>query len=104
MKLKIYSLVFFIGSLLSLPTIAQRVISADLTYAYVSGETYEFTLNVYRDCSNLSFLQSTYNVTYYSKNCSNKSGTFDVNFVKKVKLSAACPTKTSFCDGGDQPG
>lgn len=103
--MKYFKLLFFIGFFsVSSNLLANRVISADLTYTYVSGETYEFTLTVYRDCSVLSFLPSYYNVNYFSKSCNNTLGDFRVDFYDRKKLSAACPGKASFCDGGDQPG
>jgi gliding motility-associated-like protein len=91
----------------SVSTFAQglggRVIGADLTYKSLGGNTYEVTLNAYRDCASTSSLNSFYAVNYLGV-APTVSGSIIVNQVSVTEVSISCAGQATICEGGSLPG
>lgn len=94
--------------LLSLPRhlLATHAMGTDITYQWVSGETYEFTLTFYRDCLGSTAPSSvTLNINSPSACGSTASVTLSQNGAG-VEVSPLCPTQltNSTCNSGTLPG
>jgi hypothetical protein len=84
---------------------ASHLVGADITYTCLGGNTYKFTLTVYRDCASGALLEPTYNISYSSTSCG-LQGTFTVAKIPGtgLEISPVCPTVPSTCTGGTSPG
>lgn len=83
---------------------ASHFVGADLTYSCLSGNTYEITLNLYRDCAGATFPNS-WNINISSASCGfNNSAT--VTLVSSQEVSAICVQQigNTSCNGGSLPG
>ncbi|MBX7240958.1 MAG: HYR domain-containing protein [Bacteroidia bacterium] len=83
---------------------ASHFVGADLTYNCLSGNTYEITLNLYRDCAGGGFPNS-WNINIASASCGvNNSAT--VTLVSSQEVSAICIPQigNTSCSGGNLPG
>ncbi|MEL6190900.1 MAG: gliding motility-associated C-terminal domain-containing protein [Bacteroidota bacterium] len=80
-------------------TYADHVIGADLTYECLGGNTYQFTLTVYRDCSGAFF--TTPPELSFSSSCGFTT-TQPTTFVGSEEISQLCPTEliNSTCNSG----
>lgn len=81
---------------------ATHIVGADITYKHISGNRYEFTLDIYRDCAGQN-VASQYQIDYGSISC-NIQNSFRVNPVHKEEISPVCPTRPSICQGGQEIG
>jgi len=108
MKVRLLGLLFFllISLLYSMPSHATHSVGADLSYTCLGGNTYEITLNLYRDCDGVS-APSSATVSISSSNCGVNTNTIlsrDPNSPEEI--SPICPSQsnTSTCQGGSYPG
>ncbi|MFN3404690.1 MAG: PKD domain-containing protein [Cytophagaceae bacterium] len=82
---------------------ATHIVGADIGYTNVGPNTFEFTLNVYRDCGGIP-VQPSYWLDYASVSC-NLQGNFMVTRQGGgVEISPNCPTAITTCNGGQHPG
>ena len=103
-KLKLQVLLLICGLIASVSSFASHIAGMDLTYKYVSGNTYEVTAVFYRDCQGIAVnLQETLTVK-------SALGGVNLQFVMdqltgtgKV-ISTPCNGQLTTCDGGTQPG
>ena len=83
---------------------ATHISGADITYKYVSGNTYQLSLTLYRDCAGIA-APNAVGVNYSSTSCS-FNGT--VNLAKLPgtgkEISHICSTAVTTCRGGTLPG
>jgi gliding motility-associated-like protein len=82
---------------------ATHIVGADLTYRWVSGNTYEITLTAYRDCEGIP-IQPTFRIDYSSLTC-NVQNTLIVRLDgNPSEITPVCPTVPTTCAGGTQIG
>ena len=74
----------------------------DITYTYVSGNDYEVTLIIYRDCYGISVSTSP-SVTFESASCG-QNFNFNIPFIQINDVSQVCAGQTTTCNGGSLPG
>ncbi len=83
---------------------ATHISGADITYKWVSGNTYQLSLTLYRDCAGIA-APATAAVTYSSVSCSRN---LTVNLTKVPgtgqEISHACSTAVTTCSGGSLSG
>ncbi|MFN8166264.1 MAG: SprB repeat-containing protein [Bacteroidia bacterium] len=85
-------------------TFATHISGADLTYRWVSGNTYELTLALYRDCSGIS-APTNVTITYSSVTCGvNSTVTINKKPGTGNEISMVCSTAVTTCSGGTYPG
>ncbi|MCO6499412.1 MAG: gliding motility-associated C-terminal domain-containing protein [Vicingus serpentipes] len=109
-KLKIfYSLLFkaflflFLG-LLSVNSYATHVQGGDITIKCLGGNQYEIRLSLYRDCAGVNAPNSA-SVTYSSASCGiNQNVTLNKIPGTGVEVTPICPSASSRCTGGSNPG
>lgn len=78
---------------------------ADITYTCIGTDTYQFTLNFYRDCAGVQWPGSA-TLNFNSVLC-NQSGNIPLTLVSgPIEVSPLCPTQigNSSCNGGGLPG
>lgn len=80
---------------------ATHVMGADITYTWISGNDYQVTLTLYRDCSG-STIGTTPQDIDLSSSCGNFSASLD--WVSTTNVSQVCATATTTCNGGTLPG
>lgn len=80
---------------------ATHVMGADITYTWVSGNDYQVTLTLYRDCSGSTISETSQDIDLASS-CGNFSATLD--WVSTTNVSQVCATATTTCNGGTLPG
>jgi gliding motility-associated-like protein len=100
MKNLLLTLLFiFIGTLSAKAT---HLMGGEITYKHISGDTYEVTLVVYRDCSGID-VGNTASIDF-SSSCGNFTETFDLD--STIEVSQLCPSdlNNSTCNGGTLPG
>ncbi len=101
---KIILIVCFIILLSPLNSDATHIGGADLSYKWISGDTFELTLTLYRDCSGISAPNSV-SVNYKSLSCG-----YNLNVIlNKVpgtgtEITKPCTSATTNCSGGVTPG
>ncbi len=83
---------------------ASHIVGADMSYKNIGANTFEFTLNIYRDCAGIP-VQPTYEIDYASLNC-NIQGHFVVSVIPSLtrEVSPVCPGIPTLCTGGTQNG
>ena len=105
LKKAVYSAYVFICCMLSFQVAnATHIAGADLTYEYVSGNTYRIHLTLYRDCSGNQMQQSEI-VTIKSASCS-QNYTINVNQDAGTggEITFPCAGGGSTCAGGSSFG
>jgi hypothetical protein len=83
---------------------ASHIAGADLTYKWVSGNIWEISLTLYRDCYGI-VVNNSESVHFYSATCS-QSFSASVSKIAGtgVEITNACPTNPSTCSGGPSYG
>ncbi|MBL0102641.1 MAG: SprB repeat-containing protein [Bacteroidetes bacterium] len=83
---------------------ATHISGADLTYRWISGNTYELTLELYRDCSGVA-APNNVTINYSSISCGVNS-TVTISRVPGTgnEISMTCSTAVTTCQGGSYPG
>jgi len=83
---------------------ASHLMGAEITYKHVSGDDYEVTLIIYRDCSGID-VGNTANVSFISNSCGlNFNETFDLDSTIEVSQLCDASLGSSTCNGGSLPG
>lgn len=82
---------------------ATHVRGADLTYRCLSGNTYEFTLTLYRDCSGAT-LGTTANITLVSNTCGVNTNITLVQEGAALEVSPICASQISQTTCASPPG
>ncbi|GAB4422600.1 MAG: hypothetical protein OHK0039_38770 [Bacteroidia bacterium] len=84
---------------------ATHAMGADLRYEHISGNTYRFTLTVYRDCQG-SALTNMQNIAFQSDSCGIARYIVQADRVSITELTPLCPPQQplSTCNGGILPG
>lgn len=75
----------------------------ELTYSCTGGNTYQFTMNFYRDCSGITPAPS-YTLNISSVTCGLTTSITLNQGGPAVEISAVCPSVPSTCSGGSNPG
>lgn len=86
---------------------ATHAMGADLTYACLGGDTYEFTLTFYRDCApGAAPASASYPVTISSASCGQLAIIVLNQVGTAIDISPLCPADkpNSTCNGGTLPG
>ncbi len=83
---------------------ATHISGADITYKYVSGNTYQLSLTLYRDCAGIA-APNAVGVNYSSVSCS-FNGTVNLSKLPGTgkEISHVCSTAVTTCRGGVLPG
>lgn len=82
-------------------TRASHIVGGEIYYEWVSGNTYNVKMSLYRDCSGINF-STSYNLSYTSVTCG-LNGTFNVSMTggpQQVSPICAASIGNSFCNGG----
>ena len=88
--------------LCSLGSYATHLISADITYTHVSGNDYEVTLTIYRDCSGIN--ANTNQIVNFTSTSCGQNFDFNIPYIITNDVSQVCPGQTTTCNGGTAPG
>ena len=87
-----------------LASYATHISGADITYRWISGNTFELNLTLYRDCSGIA-APNNVSVSYSSASCGyNLSVTLNKVPGTGQEISQACSTSVTTCAGGTYPG
>ncbi len=104
-KLRISVVLTFLFLLMS-PFISRstHISGADITYKWLSGNTYQLNVTLYRDCAGIA-APSTVGVNYSSVSCS-FSGSFNLSRVAGTgqEISHVCSSAVTTCSSGTLPG
>ena len=85
-------------------TSATHISGADITYTWVSGNTYTLDLTLYRDCSGVS-APNNVSVSYSSVSCNyNLSVTLNKLAGTGQEITHPCTPGLTTCSGGSNPG
>ena len=101
-QLKLHTLLIFLTiSLLStsFEAVATHLMGGQITYTYVSGNTYTITLTLYRDCDGIG-LGSTAAIGISGA----ASTATSLSRIAVNDVSILCPGEVSSCNGGTTPG
>ena len=99
MKKTLFLLIAIIGFITT--SFASHVMGGDITYNCVGGNNYLVTLTLYRDCFGTTIGTFPQTVTIASS-CGNVNASLD--WVSTTDISQVCPSATSTCSGGTNPG
>lgn len=103
---KLLTLFVIVFTLFTSKVNASHVSGADITYKWLSGNQYEVTLNLYRDCSGIT-VSSTATV-YFTSTCGGSTSLLVTltNGTSGTEISQLCTTEivNSTCNGGSLPG
>ena len=107
-KNKTSLLLFFSLFLSSIPFFsasASRVMGAEMSYKWVSGNTFRFELSVYRDCGSINFIPNRQKIFYSSFSCRPTQDSISMTLVGlPIDVSPLCKREPSNCEGGTTPG
>lgn len=76
----------------------------ELTYRSLGGLNYEYTLNFYRDCNSAWPAPGSVNMNIRSTSCGINTTTNLALVSGPLDITPLCPTETSNCSGGTNPG
>jgi hypothetical protein len=94
-KLKIISLIIVLLGI-SIQVEATHAAGMDLTYEWVSGNTYKVTLKFYRDCSNGIGAPGSFSLNYSSNSCGYSSSS-NMSQVSSQNITPVCASITNPC-------
>lgn len=100
-----YGLILWLA-LLTLPrtSTGTHISGADITYRWISGNTFELSLALYRDCSGIG-APANVSVSYSSASCRyNLSVTLSRVQGTGQEITQPCSTAVTTCSGGNNPG
>ena len=83
-------------------TYASHLMGGEITYTHVSGDDYEVTLIIYRDCSGIPVSQNA-TVTFESASCG-QNFNYSIPFIQINDVSQVCPGQNTTCNGGTLAG
>lgn len=103
-KRMIFLRLFALMMLNPFAALATHISGADITYKWVSGNTYQLSLTLYRDCAGIA-APNTAAVTYSSVSCARN---LSVNLTRVPgtgqEISHTCSTAVTTCRGGTLAG
>ena len=105
-KVKSIILSFITLLCLSSNAFATHATGGNITYEYISQNTYELTLKLYRDCSGMAF-NTTFPMSITAENnCGFFNPNISLTFDHAHEVSQLCPNEisNSSCVSGNQPG
>lgn len=82
---------------------ASHIISAEITYTHVTGNDYEVTLSIYRDCSGINLPITNETINIQSANCGQNFQQV-LPYIQSIDVSPVCPGQFTTCNGGTVPG
>ncbi len=82
---------------------ASHMMGMDLTYVCLGGNDYEFTINLYRDCSGVN-APGSLTININSASCGSTNTLLLTATGPGVDISPLCASATSTCAGGANPG
>ncbi|MEL6651056.1 MAG: hypothetical protein AAFQ87_09675, partial [Bacteroidota bacterium] len=103
-------LFFLLGAgmlLLNLQSVrATHLMGGDLTYQCLGGNTYQFTLTLYRDCKGIPLSTSNQRMVMFSNSCGVQEQNVSLSFQSFQEITPICPAQqaNSACNGGPIPG
>lgn len=98
------AVLFFILFCLNFTASATHISGADITYTWVSGNTYNLDLTLYRDCSGVS-APNNVSVSYSSVSCGyNLNVTLNKLPGTGQEITHPCTAGLTTCSGGTNPG
>ncbi|MEY4927247.1 MAG: hypothetical protein RI894_1683 [Bacteroidota bacterium] len=83
-------------------SIASHILGGDISYQQTSGNTYQITLTLFRDCNGLA-LPTSLNVDIKSQSLS-YSQAMTLTQTSTTNISNVCASAASVCNGGSYPG
>ncbi len=85
---------------------ATHLMGGDLTYACLGGNTYQFTLTLYRDCRGIDLSTTNQRIVMFSNSCGIQETNIDLTFQSFQEITPICPAQqgNSACNGGPVPG
>lgn len=87
-----------------LVSLATHSMGTDITYRWLSGDTYEFTLTFYRDCAG-QVAPGSISLNVNSSSGCGPQGSITLNQQGAgIEVSPLCPTQASNCGSGTFPG
>lgn len=105
MKRTIYSLIgLIVLMMITCSTRASHIMGGEITYTWVSGNTYNLSLTLYRDCSGIA-APSSASVVISSASCGvSLTATLTPALPAPIYITPSCPGYVSTCQGGNLPG
>ena len=91
---------FAFFSLVSGDAFATHLAGGQISYTFVSANTYRVRLSIYRDCAGVN-LGSTETIRVSP---TNSGSTFSVTRLSVIDVTPTCPGQVSNCSGGNTPG
>lgn len=101
---KFLLIIYFLVLLFPFKSDATHIGGADLSYKWISGNTFELTLTLYRDCSGIAAPNSV-SVNYKSVSCG-----YNLNVILNrvagtgMEITKPCNASVTNCNGGATPG
>ena len=87
-----------------LATKATHISGSDITYRWLSGNSYEVTVTLYRDCSGVDVIARV-NLNYRSVSCnSNLTAVLSLIPGTGIEITQPCSSNATTCNGGTNPG
>ncbi|MEL7341351.1 MAG: hypothetical protein AAGM67_12790, partial [Bacteroidota bacterium] len=85
---------------------ATHLMGGDLTYQCLGGNTYQFTLTLYRDCKGIPLSTSNQRMVMFSNSCGVQETNVSLTFQSFQEITPICPAQqaNSACNGGPVPG
>lgn len=96
-NLKVFK-IFIVSSILCFQSyngFASHFMAGQITYKWVSGNTYKFTLKLYQDCNGVEFLNNEVLKVLPAVNGSDS--TIILNFIDTNDITIVCPGQVSVC-------
>ncbi len=91
----------FVIVLMPRQAVAGHLVGAEISYKWISGNTYEITLTIYRDCASPIPAPNNPGVRYSSVSC-NKNNNVNLSPVAGtgIEITSPCSSATTTCNGG----
>ncbi|MBL4705156.1 MAG: hypothetical protein JKY54_11580 [Flavobacteriales bacterium] len=83
---------------------ATHAMGMELSYRSLGGLDYEFTINFYRDCNSGFGAPGSMNLQINSASCGVGTSTNLALISGPLDITPLCPSQTSNCSGGTNPG
>ncbi len=95
-------LFFLIGFMGLNPSKATHIMGGDITYQWISGNSYLVNVSLYRDCAGLA-LPASADIAVYSSSCQD-SFVVTIPLISNASIQASCNSLLSSCNGGSALG
>ncbi|PCH98178.1 MAG: hypothetical protein COB85_02040 [Bacteroidetes bacterium] len=102
-RIALIGILFISGILYSNKSDASHAMGMDLTYICLGGNDYEFTVNLYRDCSGIN-APASLTININSASCGSSNTLLLTATGPGVDISPLCASALSTCSGGSNPG